>query len=133
MISDSLRYRKIKKTKRSDEYLGIPAHEVCRYIEILFTEGMSWSNHGDWHFDHIIPVSSVQTLPHDSEQFIRVFHFTNLQPIWKRQNLVKNDRQIPELIDESNRRYRIWNETHDLDFLISQLKNQTNLDQQPVF
>lgn len=31
--------------------------EFKNHIENLFLEGMSWDNHGEWHIDHIIPVS----------------------------------------------------------------------------
>jgi len=48
---------------------------------------MSWSNHGDWHIDHIIPVASAI----DEEELYKLNHFSNLQPLWRDENLKKGD------------------------------------------
>jgi len=38
------------------EMLGYSALDLKCHIEQLFTPGMSWDNHGEWHIDHIRPV-----------------------------------------------------------------------------
>jgi hypothetical protein len=37
--------------------LGYTPDELKTHLESLFTEGMTWGNYGDWHIDHIKPVS----------------------------------------------------------------------------
>ena len=58
------------------------------YIEDKFTEGRSWENHGEWHIDHIKPCATDLT----KEEQEKCFHYTNLQPLWAWQNLMKGSR-----------------------------------------
>jgi hypothetical protein len=56
---------------------------------------MSWENYGyrGWHLDHINPCAAFDlTIP---EQQKRCFHYTNLQPMWWKQNIAKKDK-LPE-------------------------------------
>ena len=70
---------------------------LISYLESLFQEGMSWENYGNpngdhtecWHIDHIMPCSSFN-LQKVSEQK-KCFHYTNLQPLWAEDNLLKGD------------------------------------------
>ena len=50
---------------------------------------MSWSNHGKWHLDHIIPISSART----KEEAIKLNHYSNFQPLWAIDNLVKHNNE----------------------------------------
>ena len=60
------------------------------HLESKFTDGMSWDNHTThgWHIDHIIPLSSAKTL----EEVEKLCHFSNLQPLWAIDNLLKGGR-----------------------------------------
>ncbi len=51
---------------------------------------MSWDNYGEWHIDHIVPLSSFDLT--DKSQVNKVCHYTNLQPLWAIDNLRKGDR-----------------------------------------
>ena len=53
---------------------------------------MNWDNHGEWHIDHIIPLSSANT----EEELIKLCHYTNLQPLWAEDNLSKSDKIIEQ-------------------------------------
>jgi len=58
-----------------------------RYLQKQFTVGMTWKNYGKWHVDHKIPCCQFD-LSKEFEQR-KCFHWTNLQPLWARENLRK--------------------------------------------
>lgn len=66
--------------------LGCSVDELKLHLEIQFTEGMSWENYGigknKWSIDHIIALSTVDL--NNVEQFKKVTHFTNLRPLWNK-------------------------------------------------
>lgn len=76
-----------KKSGTTLEMLGYSADELKEHIESLFTEGMSWSNWGEWHIDHIKPVSLFEE---DTDISI-VNALENLQPLWSFENLSKGN------------------------------------------
>lgn len=80
-------YRKNTKTARM---IGCSFDKLKRHLEDRFVDGMSWDNYGrrGWHIDHIIPLASGATL----EEFEALCHYTNLQPLWAKDNLSKGDR-----------------------------------------
>jgi hypothetical protein len=84
----------VKKGFRSGktlDLLGVKDIQiVIQHLQKQFKKGMSWDNHGDWHIDHIIPCASFD-LTKPSEQK-KCFHYTNLQPLWARENLKKGAR-----------------------------------------
>lgn len=63
--------------------------EVKEYLETLWVDGMSWDNYGQgdncWVIDHIIPLASTT----NREELEKLQHFTNLRPMWWRENLMK--------------------------------------------
>jgi hypothetical protein len=73
------------KNKKTEEMLGCDFIFFINYLELKFTEGMSWENYGKWHVDHIIPLSSAET----EEDVYNLCHYTNLQPLWAIDNLKK--------------------------------------------
>lgn len=70
-------------------YLGCTPKELRNYLEHMFKKGMSWDNIGEWHVDHVYPVASFD-LSIEAERH-KAFHYTNLQPLWARANIKKND------------------------------------------
>lgn len=75
------------KTNNTVQMLGYTCDELISHIEILFTDGMTWDNYGEWHIDHIVPLSVLidngLTNPSD------VNALPNLQPLWAIDNLTK--------------------------------------------
>jgi hypothetical protein len=82
------RYLK-NKSKSTEDILGISYKEFMLYLENKFTEGMTLDKLGkEIHIDHIIPLSSVKT----EEELYRLCHYTNLQPLWAKDNLKKSNK-----------------------------------------
>jgi hypothetical protein len=71
------RFEKSKEGKTID-LLGYSALDLKTHIESLFTEGMTWDNHGEWHVDHIKDVSTFNINTHPSI----VNSLSNLRPMW---------------------------------------------------
>lgn len=76
------------KTSKTYKILGCSYEEFKQYLESQFTNGMTWENAGEWHLDHIYPVS----LATDEEHLIKLNHYTNFQPMWAEDNLKKGNR-----------------------------------------
>ncbi len=81
-----------KKKCRSLDYLGCTPEQARRHIESLWIPGMSWENHSlyGWHIDHIRPLASFDFTK--TEQIFAALHYTNLQPLWAKDNLAKKDK-----------------------------------------
>lgn len=88
MISKLIKRNGYTKKSKTQEILGIDFEGFKIYIENLFTDGMSWSNFGEWHLDHKIPISWGK----DEDDIIKLNHYTNLQPLWAEENLSKGNR-----------------------------------------
>lgn len=78
-----------EKSKRTLELLGCTVEELRKHLESKFKEDMSWKNYGfdTWHIDHIIPCDKFDLT--DSKQQEQCFHYTNLQPLWAKDNWQK--------------------------------------------
>lgn len=72
------------------EFLGCSIAFYLEYIGQKFTEGMSWDNYGEWHLDHILPLDQFNL--EDREQFLKAAHFSNTQPLWATDNILKRNR-----------------------------------------
>lgn len=81
--------------------LGCSIDELKTHLESKFQPGMTWDNWSPtgWHIDHIKPLASFDLT--DRNQFLEACHYTNLQPLWARDNLSKGDR-----LTESQRLWR---------------------------
>lgn len=81
-----------RKAATTMKLLGCTAEHARAHIEGQFTEGMSWDKYGmhGFHIDHIIPLASFDLS--DPEQQRQALHYTNLQPLWAKDNLRKGDK-----------------------------------------
>lgn len=77
----------VEKSDPSSELLGCSLQNARVHLEKLFVDGMSWSNHGEWHIDHIRPLKTFD-LTLDSERKL-AFNYMNIQPLWAMDNLKK--------------------------------------------
>lgn len=74
-----------KKNFKSQEILGYTPDQLKAHITSKFKPGMSWDNYGEWHIDHIIPISSATTF----YEGLKLSQLDNLQPLWAEENLTK--------------------------------------------
>ena len=81
-----------QRCARARELLGCSIEHLVRHLESRFTSGMSWDNRGQWHVDHIRPCASFDLA--DPDQQRECFHWTNLQPLWGRDNRKKAWREV---------------------------------------
>ena len=77
------------RSKPIEDILGCTCKELKEHLEKQFLEGMEWSNHGEWHIDHIIPLAEAKT----EGEVYKLNHYTNLQPLWAIDNLKKGGRR----------------------------------------
>jgi len=77
-----------EKKLRTHEILGIDWSGFKEHIERQFVNGMSWGNRDRWHIDHIIPLDSAIC----EDDVIRLNHYTNLQPLWAEDNIIKGSK-----------------------------------------
>ena len=79
---------------RTFEALGYTSDELKAHIERQFQKGMSWDNYGDWHIDHILPLSSFEYATTDDAEFKHAWALTNLRPLWADENQAKSSKRI---------------------------------------
>lgn len=72
--------------------LGCTIEELKKHLESLFQPGMTWDNYTykGWHIDHIRPLSSFNL--NNPEEFKKANHFSNLQPMWAKDNIKKKNK-----------------------------------------
>lgn len=76
-----------KRRVTTIQYLGCTIKELMAHLESQFLPGMSWKNRSLWHIDHKHPCAAFDLT--DPAQQLACFHFSNLQPLWARDNIRK--------------------------------------------
>jgi hypothetical protein len=99
-IRHALKNQNIKRSKKSIELIGCSYADLKTYIEKQFTGSMSWANYGLWHIDHIAPCSRFNLI--DEEQRNRCFHYSNMQPLWAKDNLCKSNKLLEDKTYKTN-------------------------------
>ena len=90
-VSSSLR-RGSKAGRKTFDLLGYSASELRVHLEKKFLLGMSWENYGQWHVDHIVPLSSHLYETPDDAGFKAAWSLDNLQPLWAKENQSKGSK-----------------------------------------
>lgn len=82
---------KIKNPNLYCELVGCTKQEFVKHLENLWTENMNWDNYGDiWCLDHKIPLVSFNLS--DPKDVSRAYHYTNTQPLYILDNIIKADK-----------------------------------------
>jgi len=95
-LKESLRSRLAKAVRRGSKSgsaivnLGCSIDKLKSHLESKFLPKMSWKNYGKWHIDHIKPLDSFDLT--DPVELAKACHYTNLQPLWAKDNLVKSNK-----------------------------------------
>jgi len=86
-IYDIMRKENWEKTGEKDQYIGCTYEELKRHLESQFLPGMTWDNNtaNGWHLEHIIPMA----LASNYDEAARLNHYTNLKPLWAKDNIKK--------------------------------------------
>lgn len=82
-----------KAGRRWESLVDYSIADLIRHIERQFLKGMSWSNMGEWHVDHVLPKSMFKYDDENSEEFKACWSLTNLRPLWSKDNLEKHARR----------------------------------------
>jgi hypothetical protein len=95
-LADSVRAR-LRAALKGSYKSGMALHELgCtvgmlkQHLSAKFKHGMSWDNYGEWHIDHIKPLSAFDLS--DPEQISVACNYNNLQPLWAKDNLMKGSK-----------------------------------------
>ena len=90
LIRMSIKRAGYTKKSRTSEILGCSFQDFKTHLENQFVEGMTWGNRAEWHIDHKIPISWGTT----EEEIIKLNHYTNLKPMWAKDNIKKSNKYI---------------------------------------
>jgi hypothetical protein len=80
------------KSAASMKLIGCTPEFLRGYMEAQFQPGMNWENYGSWHVDHKKPCCGFDLTQPDQQRVC--FHYSNLQPLWAKQNLSKGGKLI---------------------------------------
>ena len=89
-VHDILKTKGNRKLDKMASLLGCSIDELRVKLQEKFQPVMTWSNYGKWHIDHILPCASFDLSTIEEQR--RCFHFSNLQPLWAKDNLSKGAR-----------------------------------------
>jgi hypothetical protein len=92
-VKNAIKFDAGEKAEGTFKLLGCTIQQVRTFLEAEFEPGMSWDNYGEWHVDHIRPCASFNL--EDPEEQKKCFHWTNLQPLWALDNILKGARYEP--------------------------------------
>lgn len=84
----------LRKSNNTLALTGCSIPELIAHLSARFTKDMTLENYGEWVIDHIVPVGAFDL--HDPLHRVICFHYSNLQPLWRADNLrkVKRDKAL---------------------------------------
>jgi hypothetical protein len=97
-VRQFLKTKKMKKNNKTFNMIGCSPEFLKEHLEKQFVDGMNWENRGDWHIDHILPLSSAQ----NEDEIYKLCHYTNLQPLWAEDNIKKSNKIVEPVNSQIN-------------------------------
>ena len=91
-LNSALKSQNAERSFAIEEIVGCTMAELKQHLEEQFEPGMSWEpgKRYLWHIDHIKPCDLFDH--NDIEQVKECWHWSNLQPLWAKDNLQKGNR-----------------------------------------
>lgn len=89
VLRRALKRGEISKQSSAGQLLGVDIDTFRQWLEFQFEPWMSWDNHGDWHIDHVLPVSRFD-LTDEAQQRV-CFHWSNMRPMCAKANIAKKN------------------------------------------
>jgi len=95
-IKEFLKIKNITSKNNTFKYVGCTPSELKTHLEKQFYNNpitnkpmtwMNWTING-WHIDHIIPLDQGK----NDDDAKKLCHYTNLQPMWAKENLKKGNK-----------------------------------------
>lgn len=91
-IYQVLKENNVDKNGHYFEVLKYTPEELINHLEKQFTDGMTWDNYGQWHVDHVMPISVHDIHEIGDDEFMRCWSLSNLQPMWGDENIRKSNK-----------------------------------------
>lgn len=96
-IWTSLKAQGVSKNLATQTLTACDGQFLRGFLEARFQPGMSWANYGrgkgKWNVDHVIPCAEFDL--RDPAQQKQCFHYSNLKPMWERDNILKSNKRPP--------------------------------------
>lgn len=74
-----------------EDLVGYTLKELVLHLQKQFRKGMTWDNYGTiWQIDHVIPMNWYKYKDINELAFKDCWALTNLQPLFTKENLIKN-------------------------------------------
>ena len=93
-IYQVLKERNIQKNGHYFDILKYTPEQLIEHLESKFTGNITWDNYGQWHVDHIIPISSFDIKEIGDKEFNKCWALENLQPLWGDENIRKSNKIV---------------------------------------
>jgi hypothetical protein len=91
-IYQVLKENNVDKNGHYFEVLKYTPEELINHLKKQFTDGMTWDNYGQWHVDHVMPISVHDIQEIGDDEFMRCWSLSNLQPMWGDENIRKSNK-----------------------------------------
>ena len=91
-IHHSLKYGNGKNGRKWEKLVGYTCNDLMKHLQRQFQPGMSWNNYGEWHIDHIVPISAFNFQDAENIDFKRCWALKNLRPLWAQENFAKRNK-----------------------------------------
>ena len=93
-IYQVLKENNVQKNDHYFDILKYSPENLIEHLESKFKDNMTWDNYGEWHVDHIKPISLFQITEIGDNEFMSCWSLENLQPLWGEENIRKSNKII---------------------------------------
>jgi len=91
-IYQVLKENQVQKNGHYFDILKYSPENLIEHLESKFKDNMTWDNYGEWHVDHIKPISSFKITEIGDNEFMSCWSLDNLQPLWGDENIRKSNK-----------------------------------------